>query len=309
MKKIICIICAVCTVLPLLLAASGAVDVGYEGEIDPKTGKPYEPENNPGNEQNAVIADGAFYSSEDGLYHYTVNGGEVAINIPSGGITNGDVSVFFSSGTTPSVFNNGKEIFLIKDNRLTETGRYIILFDATGRDSIEFTISGKYESLVYGFTAPSGFTITSATRNGKAISSESFIDMTEEGEYAVTYGCREAGTSHSFSFTVDHTAPVLELKGVKNGYANGPVDISDIPDDATVSLTFNGKPMKYQKELTKTGTYVIRVTDEAGNFNEYKVVISFYFNFNSFIFFGIIILIVAAVVAYIIYVRKKMRVR
>ena len=135
------------------------------------------------------------------------------------------------------------------------------------------------------------------------------VSMSEDGKYRVQYECARNGMSYTLQTVIDHTPPKLALENVVNGLAKGPVDISDLEEDCKIAITLNGGSMSYRKELTMSGDYRILLRDEAGNLTNYEFSILVYFDANSWIFFGLVLLVIAGVGAYLYIERKRMRVR
>jgi hypothetical protein len=133
--------------------------------------------------------------------------------------------------------------------------------------------------------------------------------MNEDGFYRVQYECARNGMSYTLQTTVDHTPPTLALENVVNGLARGPVDISDLEEGCKIGITLNGGDMSYRNELTLSGDYEIILQDPAGNLTNYAFSILVYFDVNSLVFFGLVVLLIAGTGVYLYMERKNMRVR
>ena len=184
---------------------------------------------------------------------------------------------------------------------------------------LSFIVVGGATNLVNSYPMPSGFVITNVEKsvrdeNGEWITAQpqwdrSKVDMNEDGFYRVQYECARSGMSYTLQTTVDHTPPTLALENVVNGLARGPVDISDLEEGCKIGITLNGGKMNYRSELTLAGDYRIVLQDEAGNFTDYEFTILTYLDANSWIFFGLVLLVLAGVGAYLYIERKRIRIR
>ena len=292
-------------------AQDADTDIDYEGVIDYREdiASAEITEGNAHGEESVTVSDNVIYDKADQMYYYELTGGEIGMNVPSGAITTEPVKLSYTKGLSPAIYCDGNKVESVTDDTLTESGRYTVLFDALGKETVDFTIAPEVTSLTYGFTVPDGFKIFSAIYDGTELSSASYVDMTKEGKYSIIYGSEDAGTRHSFTVTVDHTPPELLLEAVVDGYADGPVDISDKPEDASITILLNDSEIAYTKELTRSGTYKITLEDPAGNKSTYQFVIRIYFNFNSWAFLGILALVIVVILAYLIYSKKTLRVR
>lgn len=300
-----CIIMAFClAALPVF-----AVNVDYEGELDPRTEEPVA-EMDEEDIKRASVGSGAYYNSEMRSFIYTVNGLEVSMNVPSGIVTTSAVSITLPKNLKASLYRNGLAVEKPDFTQIDMVGKYVVLFEGESAVTLEFTIVGSVTGIIGGYTVPEGFYITSASFNGEELNSVyNYVDMGKEGDYEIRYRSADVDVSYTLAVTIDHTAPELKLEAVVNGVAAGPVDISDLEEGCKVTITHNGQKMNYQQELTKSGKYEIDLEDKAGNTNSYKFKIRVYFNFNSIIFFIIVVLVIAALGAYIVISRRKLRTR
>lgn len=301
----LCVIMALCfAVLP-----AAAVNVDYEGELDPRTEEPV----NAMSEEDikrASVGSGALYDSETRCYIYSVNGLEVSMNVPSGIITTSAVAVVLPKTLKAVLYRNGVVCEKPDYSNINTVGKYVLVFDTDKAQTLEFTIVGDVTGIISGYTMPDGFYVTSASFNGETINAiYNYIDMTKEGAYDIRYRSADNDVSYSLAVTIDHTPPELKLEAVKDGYAEGPVDISDLEDGCAISIIHNDKAINYQQTLSKSGKYEINLEDKAGNTNSYKFRIRVYFNFNSVVFFIIVIAVIAALGVYILVSRRKLRTR
>lgn len=298
------------SVLPAAATSYGSVDMGYSGVLDTQTGKPVTGASSTGGSSSRIsIGDGAVYDTSSNRYCYSVDGGEVEMNYPSGIVTTSPVSISVPEGMTARLFRNGTEIENADLSSIAAPGKYILRFSETEMTYLSFTVVGELTGIITGYQLPAGFSVVSATLDGAAVVASSYVDMSREGTYAVKYRCEKTGVSYTLNVTIDNTPPVLKLEGVENGRTRQPVDISDIEPGAAISIMLNGEKIKYEDVLSESGTYNIILQDEAGNTSAYTFVIGIYFNLSAGLFVLILVALLAALAIYLVLSRKKMRVR
>ena len=124
-------------------------------------------------------------------------------------------------------------------------------------------------SIIAGLIKPSGGKVY---LNGEEIEYTLGTELTEEGSYkAVATDLVE--NSAEVSFTIDKTAPMIVLNGVKNGgKVKGEVSLSDLSETAEIVVKKNGKLVEYTlgETLKGAGRYEITVTDACGNASRYS---------------------------------------
>lgn len=294
-------VCAVC--------ADDEPDMDYEGELDIESGKPVGEGGETDSKTRIRLSDVCVYDKETRLYCYRIGTTEVGMSLPSGVVTDAKVSLSLPDGITYRIHKNGEELSGVNPEAITDTGSYVVSFGGDLTDTLTFTIVGDYTNMTQ-YRLPAGFTAESVTVNAQDVNIRSgVIDMTKEGKYVIRYSCPRTGLAYTLQVTVDHTAPVLALEAVKDGYAKGPVDISDLEPGTAVSIYHNGDFMTYEKELTKSGAYKIVLQDKAQNRTVYEFRIRVYFNFNSVVFFILLFLVIAAVAVYIWLSCRRLKVR
>ena len=99
------------------------------------------------------------------------------------------------------------------------------------------------------------------------------------------------------------------LENVKDGKAQGPVDISEAKNAAYIAIYHDGKKISRKDVLTESGEYYIELADEAGNKTTYTFTILIYFDGNSWLFFLLMIGSCVLVLIYLVRARKRLRVR
>ena len=258
-----------------------------------------------------VIGSDTEFDTDERMFVYRVESSEVKTSFPSGFVSADPVSVVMPNGLVWRLYRDGVEQTDVNLSKIAESGKYVLLFGDLEQRSVKFTLVNDLTGMLTEYVLPEGFSLDSVTLDGEEqlLPSSYVADLSREGRYVVRYGSSKAGVSFQFSVTTDHTPPVLKLEAVENGYASGPVDISDRNSEDEITILLNEKPIDYEKELTKSGSYRITLRDPAGNVTEYSFVIGVYFNFNSFAFVFILVLALAALVVYLVRSRRKLRIR
>lgn len=310
-------------VMLLLLPAAALADVTIS-ELDPFTGLPLDEAEEetegeisvPDVETVIWVSAGQYYDLEKRAFAVDLSVVLPAMlysSVCDGMVTTDTVSITIPSGTNAILYRNGTQIEAPDFSRIEEPGSYVVSISGSSARSIEpltFTIVPKLTGKLDFVTMPQGFVITSVTKDGTAVNYLPMeADLAEEGEYSIHYICEATGLPYHLDLTIDHTPPELKLEAVQDGVAKGPVDISDIEEDARISITLNGVQIDYSETLKTSGVYSIYLEDAAGNSNHYDFTIMIYLNLSAYIFIFVFVLVIAALVTYLVISRKKLRVR
>lgn len=262
-----------------------------------------------------TIYQGCEYDASKNCYYYSVEGVSskaISSSILNGTYTNSTVWVNAAGGITYQVYKNGKEITVV-DGNFVDPGEYsIVVYDNVGKKEVplKFTILGRVGNYIR-FDFPGACRVESVLLNGEETYFEnSYISLEEEGKYEVNYRVLNSGKELSFTVTIDKTAPLIKLVGLnEKNEASHPVEITEIEAGATVNVTLNGKAIDFKKKLVDSGKYKLLVRDEAGNETNYEFTILPYYNISSFVVFVLVVLVVVGICAYVVYLRKNLRVR
>lgn len=181
---------------------------------------------------------------------------------------------FYQDGVTP-VFTEGVAKLngqpFTSGTRITAEGAYTLrLRDAAGNETTrEFnidrtpvTVNGVADGLTKDVVTPI-FIEGTATLNGKPYTSGTPI--TTDGAYTLVV-TDQAGNTTTHTFTIDRTAPLVT--GVTNGTFNQ--DVTPVFEE---TATLNGQAFTSGTIITEEGTYVLVVTDQAGNVTEIRFTI------------------------------------
>ena len=263
----------------------------------------------------AHISGNTYYDSTEKAFLYYVNANAaqaVRSNVADGMITEQAVSVKADAGVALEVYRNGARLDNFSGGTFKTPGEYVVMYVGGNIQErlFSFTIVPKLCNSVTGYAIPAGFEITEASLNEEPISFEkNYIKLTEEGEYKISYRCLRTNISYQLQLKTDFTGPVLSLAEVKDGKAQGPVDISDARNAASVTIYHDGEKISRKDVLTESGEYYIELADEAGNKTTYTFTILIYFDGNSWLFFLLMIGSCVLVLIYLVRARKRLRVR
>lgn len=292
------------------------IDMSYTGPLDMFSGNPVTSNEVSDPEDLVWISDTVQYDVEERMYIYPLGRStykDLQASVMDGMITSGGVVIRVDDGVQISLYRNGE--YLPEPNwaAITQPGDYVVTTGAgtgNGDRLLSFTIVGEQCNFVKSYRMPDGFQVMEATLNEQPIHYErNYVDMSDEGKYYVKYRSIRADNTYELSYTADFTPPVLALEAVVDGMARGPVDLSDLEEGAAMGVWLDGEPIGHMGELTRSGNYVVKVADEAGNMNTYGFTIQVYFDGNSLIFFGIVAAVLIGTIAYVIVSRKRLRVR
>ena len=199
--------------------------------------------------------------------------------VTDAGCTNGNVSFSWTERSATATLNG--EAYLSGTTIRAEGEYTIVLTDRAGNSSTY--------SFVIIRVAPIG-TLIGAENGGFTSLKVSFVweDLTahcalngaeylsgttieEEGEYIIIL-TDLAGNSSKYSFTIDKTAPMGKLEGVKeNGFAYNSASFTWTERSATATL--NGEAYLSGTTIRAEGEYTIVLTDRAGNSSTYSFTI------------------------------------
>ena len=261
------------------------------------------------------IAGNTYYDSVEKSFLYYANATAsqaVRSNVADGMITEQAVTVTADAGVALEAYLNGNRLDSISGGVFQTPGEYVIMYvgGSVPERLFSFTIVPKLCNSVTGYALPAGFEFTEASLNNEQITFErNYIKLTEEGEYNIRYRCLKTNVAYQLLLTTDFTGPVLSLEAVKDGKAQGPVDISEAKSAAHVTIYHDGEKISRKDVLTESGEYYIELADEAGNKTTYSFTILIYFDGNSWLFFLLVVGSCVGIIIYLTRARKHLRVR
>lgn len=316
MKRLFLI--ALTVLLLLTLALPAMADEPTVTALDPFTGQPIEEQTEAENQSSdyIYINENCHYDRIQRAFAYelgSVSAARVYANVAYGMVTTEPVNILIPSGVIATLYHDGKALENPDLGYIADPGSYVLSVSGSSSQSVQplsFTIVGVTTGALDSYRMPDGFSVTSIVLDGEQQPfTADEASLITEGEYFITYQCAATGLTYNLNINVDHTPPQLELAAVRDGVAGGPVDISDVEEGCAISITCDGKAISYNKRLTQNGIYKIVLTDIAGNTNVYNFRITFYFNVTSILFILMVIGILAALVVYLLFTRKHLRVR
>lgn len=258
------------------------------------------------------IGNSAYYDTERKLFLYDTEIGTVECSVCDGMIVTDSVTVASANSSALIIYKDGERLSQSNTDLYEDSGYYVVQYndnDGITKSILSFTIIPSITGMIDEYDLPESFRATKITLDDNEITLTSDIDLKKEGEYHIVYELRQTQTTYTLDVTIDHTAPTLLLEAVNDGVAKGPVDISDVENGATIEILMDGKSYGYRDELTESGSYVITVSDAAGNENTYTFTIEVYLDNSAFAVIFIIIALLIGVVLYMIFERKRLRVR
>lgn len=266
-------------------------------------------------EDRLVLYTGCSYERSTGMFEYdtaSVTKDVVRCSVPDRMITQSPVTIEATEGAGVKVYRDGQ---LLEDQDLTnlkEIGAYTVMSNIANEEKevLRFNIVGEAVGNIYSYQIPEGYTLSSVSVDDVNMGlGGNTIDLSQEGHYDISYYCSRLNKYESLSLDVDHTAPTLELIGVENGLAHGPVSLADAEEGSSLFITFNGKAINPTEKLNSTGLYEVVIQDKAGNSTTYEFKISVYFDVKSWVFIALVLAIIIGVTAYILISRRNLRVR
>ena len=311
MKKIICLFISLIFVLSLASFAFADGEGLYR--YDAVTGELVD--YNTGASTNyAKVTSDCTYNKASKRYIYstsTTSNTDVECSVFDGMITTDYVELVVQTGANVVVYKDGEEVSPEDYDSLVLPGSYIVRNRNTDSIILSFTIVKELTSKITSYRIPFIFDIQSARFNGHEVNvSNNFFEMTEDGEYYVSYRCLLNDTNYTLHVNIDHTYPELEIFGVEDGIANGPVSFGELEEESDLVIMCNGSQVDMiGDELKNAGDYTVKYTDAAGNTSTYYFTINIFFDAGAWVFLALALAIAALAIGYMVYCRKNMRTR
>ena len=309
-----------CVFMTVTAAASGtAIDMDYDGLVDPHTGEPAYVTGTDEEQQSQTVtlADGGVYDKEEDTYKYYARGQTKCIssNVASGMITTDEVSIEVDDDMDVSLYCDGELVTEAYFSHITDTGSYTVLTNETETDQqlMTFRIVSDVTGDIELYDLPAGFVVREVSIDGveQEINDKSKIDFSKEGNYIITYRCRATAIDYGMELYIDHTAPDVILNGVEDGKARGPVTLTGMTDSDSVTVFYNDNEIKMDDDNTvrSPGDYEVIVTDDAGNEQVEQFRIEMYLNAQGFWFSLLTAAVIILGAAYMYRSRTRLRVR
>lgn len=243
------------------------------------------------------------------------------------GYTNQSVSYIWTDEAYATVTFNGETTEYLSGSLLELNGEYLLIFcDYNGyviqyrfvidKQAPEVLLSRE---IINGYATESlsalwGETDVTATLilNGKVVHGYKSGDIIDTGGSYILKLIDLAGNETFISFILDTTAPALKLTGVDtNGTTKGVVKLSELSEEAKLTVYLNGTEISYRlgENLTALGTYLVVVTDLAGNTAEYNFEILYSYNAGSIVVIALAIVGAVGGVVAVIFMRRRKKFR
>ena len=306
----------------LLCIPAKAADIDYTGPLDPQTGEPVsDPEKEEQGETGRVRLSGSMYydwNTHDFVFPVSNTVNEVHASVADGMIISGTATISPGAQASASVYLNGSE-YTGALSTIKDIGDYVV-FSRVGGDQVRlfsFKIVGSTTNAFSYFSAPEGFYITEATRDGEPVYFDRYSVRTDqEGLYHIEYECKGTDIVYTLETSIDRTPPELEFTGRINDewQVRSELHFSGLEQGDSIALYRGGVMTEPELKtdgtgtIYDTGTYLMQVFDAAGNSTEYRFSILMYFNISSLIFIALICAIIIGTAVYILVSRKKLRI-
>lgn len=139
---------------------------------------------------------------------------------------------------------------------------------------------------------------------------DSFL-LNDDGKYVFSiYDTKNPKKEFTTEVILKRNLPVLKLQGVTNGLTTyGAVSVDTYESDVTYTATCDGEKIKpYNGAFSEAGLYTVTAMDEAGNSNEYTFRILYTMNLSGGTVIALVVIIIASLISYVVYLKKHMRV-
>lgn len=325
MRRILRIWALAALLCAALSVSAYAADPSYSGRIDPETGAALdvgEPLDGSESAGRVYVSGGVSYDYDAHCYVYSLGGsaGEVSCSAADGMVLSGtEVTVVVSQDAPVTVYRDGQELEG-GTTELGDVGEYTVVTQAEGRSRqlLKFTIVGESTNAMETFTAPDGFYVEEAKRDEEDVALDRYsVNMSAEGQYHIVYTCSATGISYTLDTVIDRTPPEVTLSGRfdEEMRTRSAVSFDGLQPGDTIRATNMEEPVTPELNDTNTGgtfydtgSYTLTVYDAAGNSATYEFVILTYFNATSLMFFALVLLCAAAVLVYVRFKRKNLKI-
>jgi hypothetical protein len=304
------LLCALCA------PAFAEIDPYYSGTVDSVTGEAIEGAGT-SSATRIRITNNMYYDREARSFIYPtgVSTYEVRATVADGMVVTDPVEITADEGVELTLTRNSTVLEESDLSHIADVGRYSVSVRVIDSSVtlFSFTIVGASTNLPGGYTMPDGFYIIDATVNEEpADFDRNFIGMEQEGLYDVEYVCPDTAIHYHLMTNIDRTPPQVTLDGKldKNGRFHSAVQVGGLQAGDSVVMTRDGTAVDFPADgrLTEAGVYQMQFYDAAGNAVAAQFTILVYLDLNSLLFFALVCVSLAGVLAYILVKRKKLKV-
>ncbi|MCD8082309.1 MAG: hypothetical protein LUE86_01985 [Clostridiales bacterium] len=247
------------------------------------------------------------YDTASSRYLLTFESGvSLLSNVPEGYVGPGSVELTVEAEDAEQVqlYRNDEAIEYVRGDSLTTEGSYRLM---SGGQAFSFTIMKAVNQTLM-LPAPAGMRYTAVTLNGAAYSDfdEYHVTLEQEGEYQLTLE-GESGETLSVSLRKDTTPPevlvTVDSTGAQIRYVSEDIADIELSKDGNIQEGFAGT------SLSDPGSYVLTVTDEAGNQSSTSFQVSYRINTYAIVAIVIVVLIIAGIAGFVLYTKRTIRIR
>lgn len=220
------------------------------------------------------------YILPDGRYFET--------SVPQGMCSSEAVTMWIPEGVMGIVTKDGEPILKYNEFQLEDPGDYQITMtflsfamdDGGVTDVYEvnhnFTILSKAINDIDRISAPEGFEIVSAAKDGAVIelTNKRELLLSGDGRYEIKYeDCGSNKISYISTINLDTEPPVILFsEDITKGTVKGPVEFTTPETDAVIYISYNGRREEASSmNLSVPGKYRLEIFDIAGNYSSYAV--------------------------------------
>ena len=259
------------------------------------------------------ISNNCTYDKDQKLFTFTTasaSNAYVQCSLYDGEITTGTVTLNVGEGARVSMYLDGEKLSAMGQMTLNDSGYYTIRNNDSDKVLLSFTIVPETTCMLAAYKLPSIFFVTGLSRDGKklSINDTSMVSLAEDGAYSIIYQSTPLNLYRNLYLRIDHTAPVLEIEGVKSGIATGPVTLGETENGSTLTVMRDGERLLVPGNPLKTpGVYHLTYTDNAGNSTFYDFTIRFYMDITLGALIAAVAVLLIAIIVYIIHARRHMR--
>lgn len=228
---------------------------------------------------------GQGYDAELQLYYYTFSDGSRFLSgVPQNGISNTEVYLELPDGGSGTIYVGENSAELPEAVSANEDGIYHAEITSAGGETLswDFRVMGHAVSDLTTLQAPDGYYIASIVKDGAPVEGAAFAESYElksDGTYTVSFLSYYEGYPECFlAVMLDTQAPTLQFTGVdENGTAtDGSIEYITNEEDVTVVVTKGKKTVKtHNNTISGSGSYIVTVSDMAGNQTSYEVKIPY----------------------------------
>lgn len=263
--------------------------------------------------------DGQGFDHNQQQYYYTFSdGSRFLIGVPQNGISNTPVLVTIPTGGKGTVTMGENFIDLPETVTVNEDGIYHIEVTSAGGETVtwDFRVMGHAVSDLTQIQAPEGYYISSIVKDGvpvEGVETSGVYDLKADGSYTVSFLSYYKDYPEWFmAAALDTEAPTLQFIGVdaEGKTTGGTVEYVPSEEDAVVTVMKGKKEVKTVGNTIKdSGTYIVSVSDAAGNQTAYEIKIPFKADKMTILLVVVVWILAAGFVVYYKINARKFKVR